>query len=460
MSLSGRLEEFSPADLLKIAGSSRSSGRVELTGPGRQGMIFFDNGQVVGAISSAFPADLAALLRGSPLLAPGALDAAQQRYPGEGGGRLFGEFLVDTGVVDPLALEYLVRRQIERIVIDFFPWQKGRFVLEFGSQHNWAAGADNPLQFIPRGGINPELLIEEARRASDAVPPAANLPAACPVPEEPLAAAPPPVAFAAPPPPPSAAPATAFTPSPGPAVSLPIMPAEPSPAVFFAPPPVPSALPAVFPAGDDRAGRPAIPAVPMVFELDPLPAPAAPAPPLPLLSGLVGELRGAAEAGEIYSLVLRCAAWSMRRAVLFEVQGSGLTGWGQIGLEPAGEAADLRVRGIRIPAGEETLFRAVLHGDGALHTVPDPRRPWDGYLFSRLAGGVPTEVFIAPLRSAGRLLAVLYGDNFSAPLPASTANLETFLALAEMRLAMAALERRLAGGGVADREGFRLDFAR
>ncbi len=440
MSLSGRLEEFSPADLLRIVGSSRSSGRVELTAPGRQAMIFFDHGQVVGAISSAFPVDLAALLRDSALLAPGTLEAALQRYQGEGGGRLLGEFLVEACGVDPLALDHLVRRQVERIVIGLFPWDKGRFTLEFGARHNLAASPDNLLQFIPRGGINPDLLIEEAGRSSAESAPAATPPPATPPLSSPSLAAP---ALAAP------------------APGLSFMPAATAPApagVFFAPPPAPASPAAACAVPDDSARRPAIPAVPMVFELDPRPAPATP--PALFPAGLVGELHGASSTEEVYSLVLSCAAWTLRRAVLFVVQGSGLTGWGQVGLEPAGAAADLRVRGIRIPEGEETLFRGMLRGDGLTRTRPDPRRPWDGYLFNRLEGEVPAEVLLAPLRCGGRLLGVLYGDQLAAPLPAATAVLETFLALAGLRLEMAALERRLADGPIAAGEGFRLDFAR
>jgi GAF domain-containing protein len=65
-------------------------------------------------------------------------------------------------------------------------------------------------------------------------------------------------------------------------------------------------------------------------------------------------------------------------------------------------------------------------------------------LFERLGGGVPSEIFLGPLISEGKVVAILYGDNLPADGPfGETEGLEIFLDQAGLAMEKALLQRRL-----------------
>ena len=69
---------------------------------------------------------------------------------------------------------------------------------------------------------------------------------------------------------------------------------------------------------------------------------------------------------------------------------------------------------------------------------------WDNYLRNQLGGGDPAEVFLGPIISEGKVVAVLYGDNLPEGGPVGdTESLEIFLSQAGIAMEKALLERRL-----------------
>jgi hypothetical protein len=77
-------------------------------------------------------------------------------------------------------------------------------------------------------------------------------------------------------------------------------------------------------------------------------------------------------------------------------------------------------------------------------------RKWDDHLFSQLGGRKPKEIFLGPLISEGRVVAILYGDNLPEQKPVGdTEALEIFLSQAGMAMEKALLERRLMSNRVA-----------
>lgn len=172
-------------------------------------------------------------------------------------------------------------------------------------------------------------------------------------------------------------------------------------------------------------------------------------PGLHLLRGMLEELNNPSLGGGIILLILRFASELMNRAVIFLVKEEEIVGLGQFGIELQGESADVKVRNTRIPSRDESLFSAALSGMVPIR-VEAADRPWDAYLFNQFGGHKPREIFLGPLISEGRVVAVLYGDNLPEQTPVGdTEALEIFLSQAGLAMEKALLERRLMSSRVA-----------
>jgi len=166
-------------------------------------------------------------------------------------------------------------------------------------------------------------------------------------------------------------------------------------------------------------------------------------PGLHLLRGMLEELNNPSLGGGIILLILRFASELMNRAVIFLVKEKEIVGLGQFGIELQGESADVMVRGTRIPTREESLFSEALTGMSPVRVTAADRK-WDDYLFNQFGGRKPQEIFLGPLISEGRVVAVLYGDNLPEQKPVGdTEALEIFLSQAGLAMEKALLERRL-----------------
>jgi DNA-binding NarL/FixJ family response regulator len=166
-------------------------------------------------------------------------------------------------------------------------------------------------------------------------------------------------------------------------------------------------------------------------------------PGLHLLRGMLEELNNPSLGGGIILLILRFASELMNRAVIFLVKEKEIVGLGQFGIELQGESADVKVRNTRIPTREDSLFSEALTGMAPVRMTPGSRK-WDDHLFSQFGGRKPQEIFLGPLISEGRVVAILYGDNLPEQKPVGdTEALEIFLSQAGMAMEKALLERRL-----------------
>ncbi|MDT8422181.1 MAG: response regulator [Desulfuromonadales bacterium] len=166
-------------------------------------------------------------------------------------------------------------------------------------------------------------------------------------------------------------------------------------------------------------------------------------PGLHLLKGMLQELNNPALGGGIILLVLRFASELMNRAVIFLVKEQEIVGLGQFGIELNGESADVRVRKMRIVRGEESVFNQVVSSMAPVKTRLTPCR-WDQYLINELGGDDPQEVFLGPLVSEGRVVALLYGDNLPEQKKiGDTEALEVFLSQAGLAMEKAVMERRM-----------------
>jgi hypothetical protein len=162
-----------------------------------------------------------------------------------------------------------------------------------------------------------------------------------------------------------------------------------------------------------------------------------------LLRGMLEELSNPALGGGIILLVLRFASEFMNRAVIFLVKRDDIVGLGQFGINDKDGQADSRVRNMRIPRGEKSLFTQVIEAQTSVKLQPDDS-PWNSYLLEQLGSGMPAEVFVGPIVSEGKVVAVLYGDNLPEKKPiGDTDSLEIFLSQAGLAMEKALLQRRL-----------------
>jgi CheY-like chemotaxis protein len=166
-------------------------------------------------------------------------------------------------------------------------------------------------------------------------------------------------------------------------------------------------------------------------------------PGLHLLKGMLQELSNPSLGGGIILLVLRFASELMNRAVIFLAKENEIVGLGQFGIEMTSEMADTRIRRMKIPRGEDSVFSSILR-EMTPRRIPPGRSRWDRYLVENLDGGEPEEIFLGPIVSEGKVVAIIYGDNLPEKKPiGETESFEIFLSQAGLAMEKALLERRL-----------------
>ncbi|NTV48075.1 MAG: response regulator [Geobacteraceae bacterium] len=168
MSLAGKLEELGLGEILQIVSLSRKTGVLSLSSKGRDGSVFFRNGQVVRAVSSAYQQSL-----GDVLIQKGVIDLAMLRkslafQQEHGFCERLGIILVKNFGISQEVIEVVVREQIENVVYSLFSWTEGTFTFEVQTSIEIVDGIKmDPLQFILDHGLNPQFLAMEGTRISE-----------------------------------------------------------------------------------------------------------------------------------------------------------------------------------------------------------------------------------------------------------------------------------------------------
>jgi hypothetical protein len=284
-------------------------------------------------------------------------------------------------------LEETVREQIENMIYSLLSWEDGFFNFELGQVTPSDKIEVSTHEFLLKAGINPEYLLMEGARVMDEKKRDEARPAAKPA-----------------------------------------QPKEPAPkkqaselAELFEEPPS-AAGPAA--SGEEKAlfdrGREMV-----------------------TLKSMFEELRFPTATAEITLLILRYASEMVNRAVLFMVTREEIRGLGQFGIELRGGSADQKVRKIKVPVGEPSIFTRVIMEKRSI-VGGYSGTAWDQYLVRELGGVEPKECFLVPLISNNRVAAVLYGDNLpeDKPIPNIT-GLEIFVHQAGLAMEKALLERKL-----------------
>jgi CheY-like chemotaxis protein len=165
------------------------------------------------------------------------------------------------------------------------------------------------------------------------------------------------------------------------------------------------------------------------------------------LKGMLEELNNQHLGGGIMLLVLRYAAEFLNRGVVLLVKKDAIQGLGQFGLEDHDGGADFRVGKLSIPRGEPSFFASVIESRFTLKGRADDS-DWSGFFLDQLGTERPPEVFVGPIVSEGKVVALLYGDNLPEIRPiGDTDSLEIFLGQAGIAMEKALLQRRLQDRG-------------
>jgi hypothetical protein len=98
---------------------------------------------------------------------------------------------------------------------------------------------------------------------------------------------------------------------------------------------------------------------------------------------------------------------------------------------------------MRIPRDADSVFTRAIQ-DQLPARMPLADGEWNRYIAEHLGGSWPTEIFLGPIVSEGKVVAVLYGDNLPDSVAiADTDSLEIFLSQAGLAMEKALLQRRL-----------------
>ncbi len=161
------------------------------------------------------------------------------------------------------------------------------------------------------------------------------------------------------------------------------------------------------------------------------------------LHQIIQQLRNPNEAPEISLLILRYAAEFFDRGLLFIVKKGEVNGLGGFG--DTGEAVSMpvKVRRIKIPLSEDSIFLRVIRKKqthiGKLMDAPANRN------FMEMTGRlVPPSVAMVPLISGTEVIALLYGDNAVTKRPIKGLEaLEIFMVQAGIAMENALLHRKI-----------------
>jgi hypothetical protein len=167
------------------------------------------------------------------------------------------------------------------------------------------------------------------------------------------------------------------------------------------------------------------------------------------LKRIMGEIRSLQFTGEVTLNILRLASGLLGRGAVFLRTADAFEGVGQFGLEDGGAAGsgDRRVRALRIPCDEPSLFYDVAE-QRETYVGPLEHRYWNVHLVRGLGGGTPGQVAVVPLLVNDRVRLIFYGDNHPEEGPiGDLERLEVVMLQAGLVIEKALLEKRLQAVG-------------
>jgi hypothetical protein len=164
---------------------------------------------------------------------------------------------------------------------------------------------------------------------------------------------------------------------------------------------------------------------------------------LTTLKSVLTGMRSPSFAAEITLTLMRYAAESVSRGILFALTKEGIIGIGQFGMSLNGTSPDERVRRIKIPSDQPSVLTEVI---GTKQTYRGKLREtsWNEYLVAQLGGSVPQEVIAVPMIVNDTVVVIFYGDNCPTNRPiGEIEGLELFMIQAGLAMEKTLLEKRI-----------------
>jgi hypothetical protein len=158
------------------------------------------------------------------------------------------------------------------------------------------------------------------------------------------------------------------------------------------------------------------------------------------LKRATSRLRDASRRGEVLGVVIDFASQHFRRVALLMVRDGVAIGVAQHGLSVCGGPDDHGLRDFELPVEDSHWLTRVVAERAPIRAAPDG--PGDVRLAAALGDRQPSEAYLAPIESCGKVVAVIYGDDLpGAGQPVDTSALEAVLHHAGLALDRAVLER-------------------
>lgn len=118
---------------------------------------------------------------------------------------------------------------------------------------------------------------------------------------------------------------------------------------------------------------------------------------------------------DVLNRVLEFAAETFSRVAMFMLRDDEAVGIAQVGLARAGGPGDEQIRELTVDSRGPCWFRTVTETRQALRSPPVDES--DFQLVGRLGTAAPSEAYVAPIESGGRVVALLYADNLPDDTP-------------------------------------------
>ncbi len=158
MTVEGYLEDLGVCEILQVLSLSKKSGTLHLLSGDRNGSIIFLQGQIVRATSNLLPQELGQLLKHHKLVTEQQLEQALA-YQGQlKQHRPLGDILSGLFQIPAAAIEQVIARQIEKVILSFVPLRTGTFRFSLEDPIVYGTASLNPLDLMLEKGMSPRRL--------------------------------------------------------------------------------------------------------------------------------------------------------------------------------------------------------------------------------------------------------------------------------------------------------------
>ncbi len=166
MSLNGKLEDVSLADVMQFIHLGRRTGTLSLTRGVEEAEIGFHRGQIVSAWGPG-SVRLGELLTRQSLLSPAQMQEVLRQQASEQPRRSLGQILVQNGLLEFEQVRAVIEDQIQGTVYDLVTWTTGAFEFSLDELKPIDDIAMYPGDVIPKLNLNTQMLLLEASRIMD-----------------------------------------------------------------------------------------------------------------------------------------------------------------------------------------------------------------------------------------------------------------------------------------------------